>query len=113
MKKSIILLAGFFLTSCTPSHKDAKEFFDLPTELSDCIVVELSNTIGSVYTVFRCPLSDTTTVSSGKSKKNITVSEYYPKQEKTDIDYQISEFTSSLSPEQKKQFLNILQDVSN
>lgn len=113
MKKSITLFAVLFLNACTPSYEDAKESFNLPPELSDCTVVKLSNSIGSNYTVFRCPLSDTTTVSSEKHKKNITVSEYYPKQEKTDIDKQILELTSSLSPEQKKQFLNILQEVSN
>lgn len=109
MKKIIILLTVSLLMSCTPSHNDAKNKFNLPAELSDCTVISLLSSDAQNYTVFRCPLSNTTTVSNEKSKKNVTVSEYYPKQEKDNLDQQISEFTKQLSDEQKEQFLKILQ----
>lgn len=101
MKKFILLLSALTLASCTPSYTDVKEEFSLPKELSDCNVIKLSNHMGSKYTVFRCPLADTTTISPGKSKKTITVSEYYPKQDYSNFDNQIFELTSSLSEEQK------------
>ena len=70
MKKIIILLTVSLLMSCTPSHNDAKNKFNLPAELSDCTVISLLSSDAQNYTVFRCPLSNTTTVSHEKSKKN-------------------------------------------
>lgn len=75
MKHFILLSTFFLLVACTPSHKNDTSSFSLPPELADCKVFKLSNDIGSIIYVTRCPNSSTHTVTTGKSPHHFTVIE--------------------------------------
>ena len=72
MVRTIILVAALSLSACTPGYKDQSASWVLPAGMKDCKVYYLESGLSSA-TVVRCPDSETTTVSGGKSKKSVTI----------------------------------------
>ena len=70
MKKTSVLLAALCvlgaLTGCEKETKETTSNFILPKELSDCRIFKLTSDNGSIFTVVRCPLSNTSTLASSK-----------------------------------------------
>lgn len=70
-----ILFLSFSLIACTPNHKDITNSseFNLPDGLKDCKVYRLRDNLGTLFTVFRCPISTVQIKKSGKYPINTTV----------------------------------------
>lgn len=74
MNKLLVLVSALLLSACTPSYTDDSQRWLLPPGMEDCKVYYLQASVGGV-TVVRCPNSNTTTLSGGKSKKSVTITE--------------------------------------
>jgi hypothetical protein len=58
----------FVLSGCSPKYEDVSgRYASKPEALKDCTFTRLSSNEASNITVVRCPNSDTTTRTSGKS----------------------------------------------
>lgn len=77
MKKSLFVLSlVLVLTGCSKETKNITEKFILPDGLKDCQVYFLQSSAINHIQVVRCPNSDTTTsYSSGKTRRSVTVVE--------------------------------------
>lgn len=78
MKKSffVIMSLVLVLTGCSKETKNITEKFILPDGLKDCQVYFLQSSAINHIKVVRCPNSDTTTsYSSGKTRRSVTVVE--------------------------------------
>jgi hypothetical protein len=75
MKAFVAGLLVLVTAACTPTYTERSGNFNLPKELQDCQVFSLRESTGNLYTVFRCPNSDTTVRYGGKHKKTISVIE--------------------------------------
>lgn len=85
--KSFLLILAWLLltvavlvaiTGCDPTHKNISQKYKLPKPLKNCSVYKLGNTRGEDITVVHCPNSDTTTKTSGKSSKTVTIVDRNP-----------------------------------
>lgn len=72
MKKLLILAAIFALAGCSNNYKNVV-FPVKPKELDDCGFFRLENTKGQYLYVVRCPNSQTTVGTTGKSSQQVVV----------------------------------------
>lgn len=78
MKKILLTIAALIFVGCEAETKVVTDSYVLPTELSDCKVYLMypnNNNKASTITVVRCPLSNTSTIYSGKHSQYTTVVE--------------------------------------
>lgn len=71
--KKIAFAVVVFLVGCTPSTKDVRNHYALPTELNDCTFHYLRDDGGSGITVVRCPNSSTSAKTGGKTPRTTIV----------------------------------------
>lgn len=92
MKKIIflclVIMSSFLITSCDKETKKVDDIFELPPEMKDCKIYKMkSSNLTVVIYAIRCPLSTTTTVTSGKKPARVAVTEtsenIYEKEENT------------------------------
>jgi len=69
----VMVVLSLALVACEKSAQDTTSKWLMPEGLNDCKVYYLQNTGGNSITVMRCPNSETTTQSGGKSKINVNI----------------------------------------
>ena len=63
-----------FLVGCTPSTNEIGNNYDIPKELSDCVFLNMRDTVTNSIKVVRCPNSTTSVnYASGKTTQSVIV----------------------------------------
>lgn len=71
----LVALSVLALSGCNKSTEDASSRFDLPEGMKDCEIYRMKSNSGTVIYAIRCPLSTTTTMTTGKHQTQVSVTE--------------------------------------
>lgn len=71
IRKLSVIIAVVALSACQPSTKESTQRFEMPKELADCKIFTMSDSIGSMVRVVRCPAMETITTCHKRGKSTM------------------------------------------